>query len=380
MSIASLKGTKAFSCLLHSQTGTKKIPFRRGIIIIAHLLGKGQVFFVKFPNFLTEGAMGEKKLHRRVGKAPYTGLWNDIFLFFQRELCYTNRVMVGNFEAAARPALHGYGSIKEVKCKVHDRNNELQKWGIVLQPNELQQEEYLWGRNTVLEGLKAGREMEHILVIRGERLGSATRILAMAREKGIPVKEVDSRKLDQLTGNAPHQGVAAKVSAHRYSEVEDILALAAARSQQPFVVVCDELEDPHNLGAIIRTAECAGAHGVIIPKRRSVGMTSVVAKTSAGALEHLPVARVTNLAMTLDSLKEKGLWVYGADMEGTDYRGVDYSGGVALVIGSEGKGISRLIREKCDFLLSIPLRGQIASLNASVAAGILIYQIAQSKF
>lgn len=235
------------------------------------------------------------------------------------------------------------------------------------------------GRNAVLEALRSGRQIEHVMVARGERTGSIGKIIAMAKEKRIPVKEVDSRKLEAICGGNSHQGVAVVVSAHRYAELEDIFALAAERGEDPFLILCDNLEDPHNLGAIIRTAEAAGVHGVIIPRRRSAGLTTAVAKTASGALEYVPVVRVSNLATTLDLLKDKGLWIYGADMEGKDYKQVDYSGGVALVIGSEGEGLSRLVREKCDFLLSLPMRGRINSLNASVAAGIFMYQVMSAK-
>ena len=197
----------------------------------------------------------------------------------------------------------------------------------------------------------------------------------MAKEKGAVVKEVDSKKLDFMCGGANHQGVAAYVAAHEYSSIDEIFAYAEEKGEAPFIVVCDEIEDPHNLGAIIRTAECAGVHGVIIPKRRSASLNFTVGKTSAGALEYMRVARVSNLASTIDELKEKGCWVYGADMDGTDYKKTDFSGAVVLVIGSEGKGIGKLIRQKCDAIVSLPMKGNINSLNASVAAGILMYEV-----
>ena len=235
------------------------------------------------------------------------------------------------------------------------------------------------GRNAVSEALKSGREIDTLLVAKGERDKVASRLIAACRDRGVVVKEVDSRKLDSISAGANHQGVCAYAAVHGYSSIEDMLALAEEKGEKPFVIVCDEIEDPHNLGAIIRTADACGAHGVIIPKRRGVTLTYAVGKVSAGALEYVPVARVANLAATLDDLKEKGFWVYGADMDGTPWNEQDYSGAVALVIGSEGKGISRLVKEKCDFIVSLPMKGHINSLNASVAAGILMYEVVRSR-
>ena len=212
------------------------------------------------------------------------------------------------------------------------------------------------GRNAVTEALKAGRPIDSILVRRGEKNGSVSSILRMAKQAGIPVKEVDSRKL-----------------------VEDIFALAESRNEPPFILVCDEIADPHNLGAILRTAECAGAHGVVIPKRRSVGLTAAVGKASAGAVEYVPVARVTNIAVFLEEIKARGVWVYAADMDGTDWCQTDFSGPAALVVGSEGFGVSRLVKEKSDFIVSLPMKGRINSLNASVACGVLCYEIARQR-
>ena len=217
------------------------------------------------------------------------------------------------------------------------------------------------------------------MIAKGASAGAAAEIAAKARRAGIPVQEVERKKLDYMTGGAAHQGVAALCAAKDYASVGDILKLAQEREETPFVIVLDEIEDPHNLGAIIRSAECAGAHGVIIKKRRAAGLTYTAYKAAAGALEYLPVARVTNIADVLDELKKHGLWVYGADMNGEDYCATDFSGGVALVIGSEGKGLSRLVREKCDLIVSLPLKGRINSLNASVAAGILMYKIAEKR-
>ncbi|MBQ1686863.1 MAG: 23S rRNA (guanosine(2251)-2'-O)-methyltransferase RlmB [Ruminococcus sp.] len=235
------------------------------------------------------------------------------------------------------------------------------------------------GRNPVSEAIRSGRPIDKILVARGEKTGAVVGILAKAREKQIPVKEADRVKLDFLSGSAPHQGIIALAAAKEYSTVEDILAYAAEKGEPPFLIVLDELEDPHNLGAIIRTAECVGAHGVIIPKRRSVGLSYTVGKASAGAVEYMRVARVTNIANLLDDLKKQGVWIYGADMNGTDYTQCDMSGACALVIGNEGKGMARLVREKCDVIVSLPMKGHINSLNASVAAGILMYHALQGR-
>lgn len=233
----------------------------------------------------------------------------------------------------------------------------------------------LIGRNAVTEALKSDREIDTLILMRNNNNPALSRLASMAKEKGAVVKEVDSKKLDFMCGGANHQGVAAHVAAHEYSSIDEIFAYAEEKGEAPFIVVCDEIEDPHNLGAIIRTAECAGVHGVIIPKRRSASLNFTVGKTSAGALEYMRVARVSNLASTIDELKEKGCWVYGADMDGTDYKKTDFSGAVVLVIGSEGKGIGKLIRQKCDAIVSLPMKGNINSLNASVAAGILMYEV-----
>lgn len=233
----------------------------------------------------------------------------------------------------------------------------------------------LIGRNAVTEALKSDREIDTLILMRNNNNPALARLASMAKEKGAVVKEVDSKKLDFMCGGANHQGVAAYVAAHEYSSIDEIFAYAEEKGEAPFIVVCDEIEDPHNLGAIIRTAECAGVHGVIIPKRRSASLNFTVGKTSAGALEYMRVARVSNLASTIDELKEKGCWVYGADMDGTDYKKTDFSGAVVLVIGSEGKGIGKLIRQKCDAIVSLPMKGNINSLNASVAAGILMYEV-----
>ncbi len=235
------------------------------------------------------------------------------------------------------------------------------------------------GRNAVIELLKSGREVENVLIAKGEREGSVNRIIAMCREKGIVIKNVDRKKLDFMCANANHQGVAANVPAHSYSSVDEILSFAQQRGEAPFIILCDEIEDSHNLGAIIRSAEACGAHGVIIPKRRNVGLNFIVAKTSCGALEYMKVARVSNLASTIDALKKKNIWVYCADMDGQPWCKTDFSGGCALVIGSEGRGVGRLIKEKCDVTVSLPMCGEVNSLNASVAAGIIMYEVTKQR-
>jgi 23S rRNA (guanosine2251-2'-O)-methyltransferase len=235
------------------------------------------------------------------------------------------------------------------------------------------------GRNAVAEALRSGRAIDKIYLARGERTGSVNALIAKAKQRRIPVKEVDPKKLDFLCAGAVHQGVAAIAAAKEYATVDDMFRLAEKRGEPPFLIVADGLEDPHNLGAILRVAECAGAHGVILPSRRSVGLTWAVGKSSAGAVEYVPVARVTNLASTLEDLKKRGVWIYAADMDGQPWCGVDYSGAAAVVIGSEGFGVSRLVKEKSDFVISLPIRGKINSLNASVACGIICYEIARQR-
>lgn len=239
-------------------------------------------------------------------------------------------------------------------------------------------EDVIAGRNPVTEALRSGRAIDTLLVAKNAA-GSLAGIAAKAREKGITVKEVDSRKLDFLCAGENHQGVAALAAVKDYSTIEDIFALAEERGEPPFIVVLDEIEDPHNLGAIIRTAECAGVHGIIIPKRRSAGLSYAVGKASAGAVEYVPVARVTNIPAAIDQLKERGLWVFGADMDGVECSKCNFEGPAALVVGNEGKGMGKLVRQKCDVIVSLPMKGKINSLNASVAAGILMYEIAKYR-
>lgn len=243
----------------------------------------------------------------------------------------------------------------------------------------MENKDIIAGRNAVSEALRAGRPIDRICVRRGERTGALGALCRKAQEMGIPVKETDSRKLDQMSGGAQHQGVLAVAAAHDFASVEDIFALAESRGEPVFLIVCDGLEDPHNLGAILRTAECAGAHGVVIPKRGGVGLTATVGKSSAGAVEYVPVARVPNIAAFLEEVKARGVWVYAADMDGTPYHKVDFGGAAALVIGAEGAGVSRLVKERADVHVSLPMRGKIQSLNASVACGVLCYEVARQR-
>lgn len=235
------------------------------------------------------------------------------------------------------------------------------------------------GRNPIIEALKSNRPIEKILVVKGDKEGSVKKILGMAKDMGIQVQHVERAKLNKISTSNNHQGVIAYVQAYDYSSVESILD-NIPEGEDAFIIVLDEINDPHNLGSILRTASCVGAHGVIIPKRRAVGLTATVAKTSAGAIEYVPVAKVTNIAKTLDELQDRGVWVMGADMAGDkSHYEADLTGNIALVIGNEGKGISRLVKEKCDFLVSIPMKGQVNSLNASVAASVLMYEAFRQK-
>lgn len=242
-----------------------------------------------------------------------------------------------------------------------------------------ERDDLIIGRNAAKEALKSGRAIDCVFTEKGDKNGALLPILAQCREKKLPIKEVDTKKLDFMCGHANHQGIVMTAAAHEYSTVEDILASAKEKDEPPFIIICDGIEDPHNLGAIIRSAECCGAHGVIIPERHSAGLSGIVGKTSAGALEYMPVARVRNLTDTIKSLKKEGIWVYCADMDGTPYREANLSGAIALVVGSEGSGVSRLVKENCDGTLLIPMKGNINSLNASVAAAILMFEAAAAR-
>ncbi len=247
-------------------------------------------------------------------------------------------------------------------------------------PIEAQADGLIEGRNAVIEALRAGTAIDKIYLARGETDATLGHIASTARNKGVVVTEADRRKLDGMSRTKSHQGVIAVAAVREYADVDDILGAAREKGEPPLVVVCDELSDPHNLGAVIRTAECAGAHGVIIPKRRSAGLTAIVAKTSAGAVSYLPVARVPNLTAVLKQLKEEGLWVFGADAAGgTRLYDADLKGPAAIVIGSEGDGMGRLVREQCDFLVSIPMKGRLNSLNASAAAAVVLYEAVRQR-
>ncbi|WP_408607236.1 23S rRNA (guanosine(2251)-2'-O)-methyltransferase RlmB [Lottiidibacillus patelloidae] len=241
-------------------------------------------------------------------------------------------------------------------------------------------EEWIAGKNPVLEALRAGREINKIWIAESAQKNAMKPVIALAKESGIIVQFVPRKKIDGVAKTDVHQGVVASIAAYKYAEIEDIFRLAEKREEQPFMIILDELEDPHNLGSILRTADATGAHGVIIPKRRAVGLTATVAKASTGAIEYIPVARVTNLSRTIEDLKAKGVWVAGTDASAKqDYREMEADMPLALVIGSEGKGMSRIIKEKCDFLLTLPMLGKVTSLNASVAASLLMYEVLRKR-
>ena len=247
-------------------------------------------------------------------------------------------------------------------------------------PVETENDGIIEGRNAVIEALRAGVTIDKIFIMKGETDATLGHIASTAREAGIVVVDADRRTLDGMSRTHSHQGVIAQAAVREYASVDDILNAAREKGENPLIVVCDELSDPHNLGAVIRTAECAGAHGVVIPKRRSAGLTAVVAKTSAGAVSHLPVARVANLPSLLKDLKKEGLWIFGTAADGTtSLYDADLKGPAVIVIGSEGDGMGRLVTENCDFLVSIPMKGKINSLNASAAAAILLYEAVRQR-
>lgn len=252
-------------------------------------------------------------------------------------------------------------------------NFEKEKKGRKFNENQLE------GRNAILEALKNGREIDKIFIRKGNTDGTLKKIVAMATDKGIVVQKIPSEKMDFMSQTKNHQGIIAYVSVQQYSTLEDILNSAKEKGEDPFIVILDEITDTHNLGAIIRSAEAAGVHGIIIPKRRSAGLNATVGKTSAGAVEYVPVAKVTNLSNTIEDLKKEGLWIACADAEGENYFESNLKGPIAVVIGNEGDGVSRLIKEKCDFTVSIPMFGKISSLNASVAGGLIMYEIVRQR-
>lgn len=248
------------------------------------------------------------------------------------------------------------------------------------QRDEEASEGLIEGRNAITEALKSGRAINKVFLADGDVDKALGRLAAQAKDAGAVVVRIDRRKLNEMSPTGAHQGIIASVAAHEYSSINDILAAAEAKGEAPLLVICDELSDPHNLGAILRSAECAGAHGVIIPKRRSVGLTAVVGKASAGAIEYMPVARVSNLSAAIRELKERGVWIYGTAAEGASplYQ-TDLTGPAAIVIGNEGVGMSRIVAESCDFKVSIPMKGHISSLNASAAAAILLYEAVRQR-
>ncbi|WP_251547539.1 23S rRNA (guanosine(2251)-2'-O)-methyltransferase RlmB [Limosilactobacillus caecicola] len=237
-----------------------------------------------------------------------------------------------------------------------------------------EQPEFIIGRHPAVAALKSDQEINKVFIQKGLKTDAISQIIKLAKDRRLVISNVPKTKLDQMVDHQNHQGVALAVAAYHYATVDDLFENAAQHDEAPFFLILDELADPHNLGSILRTADAAGVHGIIIPKRRAVGLTSVVAKTSTGAIEHVPVARVTNLVQTANELKGRGVWLFGTDMQGTDYRHWDAQGPVALVIGNEGKGISQLLKKTCDEMLTIPMIGHVQSLNASVAASLLIYQ------
>lgn len=258
--------------------------------------------------------------------------------------------------------------------------NEIDKEEISDKESDMRYEEYtIEGRNAVTEAFRSGKTIDKLYVLDGCHDGAVNTIKSLARKQDTIVNYVTKERLDQMSSTGKHQGVIAQAAAYEYAEVEDILQLAKEKGEPPFIFLLDELEDPHNLGAIIRTANLCGAHGVIIPKRRAVGLTATVVKASAGAINYTPVAKVTNIAKTIEELKEEGIWFVCADMDGEVMYRHNLTGPIGLVIGNEGSGVSRLVKEKCDYIASIPMKGDIDSLNASVAAGVLAYEIVRQR-
>lgn len=279
----------------------------------------------------------------------------------------------------AKPFEKGRESEKDSSYRKNRFTEKLKIGNYITENSDEDNINLIEGRNPVLEALKSGREIEKIFVQKGVGEGSIRQIIAIAREKRILIKEVDKAKLDGLSATRNHQGVIASAALYKYYEVDDILRAAREKGEDPFIVVLDEITDNNNLGSILRTADAAGVHGIIIPKRRAVGLTPAVAKISSGAIEYVPVAKVTNLNHTLEYLKKEGLWIAGAEMSGEVYYGKDMTGPVALVIGSEGEGLGRLIKDNCDFLVSIPMKGKLSSLNAAVSAAIIMFEIQKQR-
>ena len=268
---------------------------------------------------------------------------------------------------------NGFNSTKNTERRSFSQHNQQRE------ENTEVREGLAVGRNAVKELLADGRDVEKIYIQRGEREGSINLLVGIASERKIPIIELDRQKMDRMCANARHQGIIAAPSEQNYSSVEEILAYAEEKGEPPFIVLLDGVEDPHNLGAIIRSAECMGAHGIIIPKRRAVGLTPTVAKASAGAIMHMRVAKVTNLSQTIDELKERGIWFYAADMDGESIYESDLKGAIGIVLGGEGDGVSRLVKEKCDFVISVPMYGKVNSMNVSCAAAVILAQAANQK-
>lgn len=263
--------------------------------------------------------------------------------------------------------------------KPGDRRNPVRERRIPAEEPAIMDENMIYGRNAVMEALKSGKEIEKIFLRKGDREGSVKVIAALAKERGVPFVEVAPQKLDEMTANGAHQGVAALTSPITYLSVDEILTRAEEKGEKPFLVICDDISDPHNLGAIIRSAECCGVNGVIVPKRHSAPVSSVTVKSSAGAVHYVPIAKVANIATTIEALKEKGVWVYGAEAGGQSLFSTDLRGAVAVVMGSEGNGISRLVKEKCDFIVSIPMYGKVNSFNVSCAASVILTEAAKQR-
>lgn len=264
--------------------------------------------------------------------------------------------------------------------KLRGRDNRKSREEVEIEHPDEGMIDKLEGRNPILEALKADRSINRILISKGDKEGSIKQIIALAREKGVVIREVERSALDEMSSTHSHQGVIAFVSVKEYVQVEDILTIAQEKNEPPFIIILDEITDPHNLGSILRTADAVGAHGVIIPKRRAIGLTAAVSKAAAGAVEYVPVARVTNIAQTIEQLKKKNIWVVGTDLTGDKaFFDSDLKGPVALVIGSEGEGMGKLVREKCDFVVNIPMKGSISSLNAAVAGAIVMYEILKQR-
>ena len=278
-----------------------------------------------------------------------------------------------NDKFAGRDRDHNRQNRAPRNVKPREEKNVVEQEVVVDENNEM-----IAGKNPVLEALRAGREINKLWVAEGVKKTGIQELIDLAKERGVLIQFVPKQKVDKLADN--HQGIVASVAAYQYAEIEDLFNAAKAKNEDPFFLILDELEDPHNLGSIMRTADAIGVHGIIIPKRRAVGLTAVVAKASTGAIEHVPVVRVTNLAQTVDELKERGVWIAGTDAKGSaDYRKMDATLPLAIIIGSEGKGMARLLKDKCDFLYHLPMVGHVTSLNASVAAALLMYEVYRKR-